>query len=214
MDSNLQSSVQNNALPQSPTNNLDVSAATYLGGSDDDFTNAVDISADGNFVIVGGSLKNTNLGGEETQLLGGGNGTIVRYNSQTNQVISTTLLPGKILDLEVSKNGDIAVAYEGGIAVLNADATAVKWNKALSNVSRIAISDGGKVGVVEDIENAADKAYLFDSDGQQLKKWTTNSSGRHFYDIAVTDEEGGMVIATGYEQKASKLQVAFTQAWS
>ncbi len=214
MDSNLQSSVTNNALPQSPTNNLDVSAATYLGGSDDDFTNAVDISADGNFVIVGGSLKNTNLGGEENQLLGGGDGTIVRYNSQTNQVVTTTRLPGKILDLEVSKNGDIAVAYEGGIAVLNADATAVKWNKSLSNVSRIAISDGGKVGVVEDIDGAADKAYLFDSNGQQLKDWNTNSGSRHFYDIAVTDQEGGMVIATGYEQKSANLQVAFTQAWS
>ncbi len=213
MDSNLQSSVQNNALPQSPTNNLDVSAATYLGGSDDDFTNAVDISADGNFVIVGGSLKNTNLGGEETQLLGGGNGTIVRYNSQTNQVISTTLLPGKILDLEVSKNGDIAVAYEGGIAVLNADATAVKWNKSLSNVSRIAISDGGKVGVVEDIDGG-DRAYLFSSDGEELKQWSTDNSKRHFLDIAVTDQEDGMVIATGYDQKDGNLKVAFTQAWS
>ena len=214
MDSNLQSSVTNNALPQSPTNNLDVSAATYLGGSDDDFTNAVDISADGNFVIVGGSLKNTNLGGEDNQLLGGGDGTIVRYDSQTNQVVATTRLPGKVLDLEVSNNGDIAVAYEGGIAVLNADATAVKWNKSLNNVSRIAISDGGKVGVVEDIEGAVDKAYLFDSNGQQLKEWSTNSGSRHFYDIAVTDQEGGMVIATGYDQKSADLQVAFTQAWA
>ncbi|MEO0684372.1 MAG: hypothetical protein AAFY76_04805, partial [Cyanobacteria bacterium J06649_11] len=82
------SSVSKNALPQSPTNNLDVSAATYLGGKDNDSTNAVDISADGNFVIVGGSLKNANLGGKETELLGGGDGTIVRYDSQTNEVIS------------------------------------------------------------------------------------------------------------------------------
>ena len=139
------SSVAKNSFPKSPTNNLDVSAATYLGGKDDDFTNAVDISVDGNFVIVGGSLKNANLGGEETELLGGGDGTIVRYNAQTNEAVATTHLPGKILDLEVSKNGDIAVAYEGGIAVLNADATEVKWSKSLSDVARIAISDNGKV---------------------------------------------------------------------
>ena len=73
-DSNLQSqnsfsSVSNNVLPQSPTNNLDVSAATYLGGKDDDSTNAVDISLDGKFVIVGGSLKNAKLGGKDTELL-------------------------------------------------------------------------------------------------------------------------------------------------
>ena len=156
------SSVSKNALPQSPTNNLDVSAATYLGGKDNDSTNAVDISADGNFVIVGGSLKNANLGGTETELLGGGDGTIVRYDSRTNEVVATTVLSGKVLDLEVSKNGDIAVAYEGGVAVLNADATQVKWSKSISGVSRVAISDGGKVGIVRDIEGR-DRAILFDS---------------------------------------------------
>ena len=212
MDTNLQKSVQNSPIPQSPTNNLDVSAATYLGGTEDDFTNAVDISADGKFVIVGGSLKNANLGGTDTQVLGGGDGTLIRYNSQTNQVVSTTRLPGKVVDLEISKNGDIAVAYEGGIAVLNSDATQVKWSKSLNDVFRIAISDSGKVAAIEDIN--ADKAYLFDSNGQQLQQWTTSSDSNHFYDIAVTDQEGGMVIATGYKQKTSVLQVAFTQAWS
>ncbi|MEM9923208.1 MAG: DUF4114 domain-containing protein [Cyanobacteria bacterium P01_D01_bin.50] len=217
-DSNLQSqnsfsSVLNNALPQSPTNNLDVSAATYLGGAEDDLANAVDISADGNFVILGGSVRNTNLEVEETELLDGGDGSIVVYDSQTNQAVTITRLPGIVWDLEVSKNGDIAVAYEGGIAVLNADATEVKWSQSLSNVSRIAISDSGKVGVVEDIESG-DKAKLFDSTGEELQQWNTNSSDRHFYDIAVTDQNRGMVITTGYDQKAPKLQVAFTQAWS
>ena len=217
-DSNLQSqnsfsSVSKNALPQSPTNNLDVSAATYLGGKDDDSTNAVDISVDGNFVIVGGSLNNANLGGKETELLGGGEGTIVRYDSQTNEVIATTRLPGKVLDLEVSKNGDIAVAYEGGVALLNADATEVKWSKSIRGVSRVAISDGGKVGIVRSIEGA-DRAIVFDSSGEQLQEWSTNSARRQFEDIAVTDQNGGMVFTTGFEQKTKILQVAFTQAFS
>ncbi|MEM1393682.1 MAG: hypothetical protein AAGG00_10385 [Cyanobacteria bacterium P01_H01_bin.150] len=207
------SSVSKSALPQSPTNNLDVSAATYLGGKDNDSTNAVDISVDGNFVIVGGSLKNANLGGKETQLLGGGDGTIVRYDSRTNKVVATTVLPGKVLDLEVSKNGDIAVAYEGGVAVLNADATEVKWSKSIRGVSRVAISDGGKVGIVRSIEGA-DRAILFDSSGEQLQEWSTGKWNRQFQDIAVTDQNGGMVFATGYEQKTKILQVAFTQAWS
>ena len=216
IDSNLQSqnslsSLSNNSLPQSPTNNLDISAATYLGGSEDDFTDAVDISLDGNLVIVGGSLKNAKLGGKETELLGGGDGTIVRYDSQTNQAIATTRLPGRVLDLEVSNNGDIAVAYEGGIAVLNADATKVKWSKSFTDVSRIAISDSGKVGVVRDIKGG-DRAYLFDSNGEQLQEWSTNGGRRHFKDIAVSDQNGGMVVTTGFEQKTSILQVAFTQA--
>ena len=217
MDINFQvqnslSSVPNNDLPKSPTNNLDISAATYLGGSEDDYTDAVDISLDGNFVIVGGSLKNAKLGGKETELLGGGDGTIIRYDSQTNQAVTTTRLPGRVLDLEVSNNGDIAVAYEGGIAVLNADATEVKWSKSLSDVSRVAISDAGKVGVVRDIKGG-DRAYLFDSNGEQLQEWSTKNR-RQFNDIAVTDQNGGMVIATGFEQKTSILQVAFTRAWS
>ncbi|MEO0839917.1 MAG: hypothetical protein AAF063_13570 [Cyanobacteria bacterium J06643_5] len=207
------SSVSKNALPQSPTNNLDVSAATYLGGKDNDSTNAVDISADGNFVVVGGSLKNANLGGKETELLGGGDGTVVRYDSRTNEVISTTVLPGKVLDLEVSKNGDIAVAYEGGVALLNADATEVKWNKSIKGVSRVAISNGGKVGIVRSIEGA-DRAILFDNNGEQLQEWSTGKWNRQFEDIAVTDQNGGMVFATGFEQKTKILQVAFTQAWS
>jgi hypothetical protein len=217
-DSNLQSqnsfsSVSNNALPQSPTNNLDISAATYLGGKENDSTNAVDISLDGNTVIVGGSIKNANLGGEETELLGGGDGTIVRYDAKTNEVIAVTRLPGKVLDLEVSKNGDIAVAYEGGIAVLNADATEVKWSKFIADVARIAISDSGKVGVVRD-RNGDDRASLFDSNGEELRKWSTDSSRRNFLDIAVTDQNGGMVITTGFEQKTGILQVAFTEALS
>ncbi|KST69694.1 hypothetical protein [Mastigocoleus testarum] len=216
-DSKLQSqnsllSVPNSSLPQSPTNNLDISAATYLGGSEDDFTDAVDISLDSNVVIVGGSLKNAKLEGKETELLGGGDGTIVRYDSQTNQALATTLLPGRVIDLEVSNNGDIAVAYEGGIAVLNADATEVKWSKSFTDVSRIAISDSGKVGVVRDIKGG-DRAYLFDSNGEQLQEWST-SGRRHFKDIAVSDQNGGMVVTTGFEQKTSILQVAFTQALS
>ena len=215
MDTTLQKSVQNNAIPQSPTNNLDVSAATYLGGAEDDLTNAVGISADGKFVVIGGSLINANLGVTETELLGGGDGTVIRYDSETNQVVSSTRLPGKVVDLEVSKNGDIAVAYEGGIAVLNSDATQVKWSQSLSDVFRIAISDSGKVAAVEDIQkNRPDKAYLFGSNGEQLQEWSTANESNHFYDIAVTDQEGGMVIATGYKQKTADLQVAFTQAWS
>ncbi|MEM6752324.1 MAG: hypothetical protein AAF630_05050 [Cyanobacteria bacterium P01_C01_bin.38] len=207
------SSVSQNDLPSSPTNNLDVSAATYLGGKEDDSTNAVDISLDGNFVIVGGSLKDAKLGGEKTELLGGGDGTIVRYNAKTNEAVATTRLPGKVLDLEISKNGDIAVAYEGGIAVLNADATEVKWSKSITDVARIAISDSGKVGVVRD-RNGDDRAYLYDSNGELLQKWSTNSSRRQFNDVAVTDQNGGMFITTGFEQKTGILQVAFTEALS
>jgi len=190
------SSVSKNALPQSPTNNLDVSAATYLGGKEDDSTNAVDISTDGKSVIVGGSFENANLGGKNTELLGGGDGTIVRYDSQTNQVIGTTLLPGEVLDLEVSKNGYIAVAYEGGVALLNADATEVKWSKSITGVSRVAISDAGNVGIVRSIEGA-DRAILFDSTGEQPKAWNTGKLNRQFEDIAVTDQNGRTLVATG-----------------
>ncbi|MGD1874518.1 MAG: hypothetical protein ACFB02_15865, partial [Mastigocoleus sp.] len=194
-------------------NNLDVSAATYLGGSGDDATNAVDISLDGNVVIVGGLSSSSTQSGENIDLLGGGKGSIIRYDSQTNEVISTTQLPGKVLDLQVSDNGDIAVAYEGGIAVLNADASEVKWSKPLSYVSRISISESGKVAAMRDIPGS-DWIELYDSTGNKSQTWKTDKYTRHFEDVAITDKNGGQVIGVGYEQKTNILQVGFAQSWS
>ncbi|MEM7553252.1 MAG: DUF4114 domain-containing protein [Cyanobacteria bacterium P01_A01_bin.84] len=194
-------------------NNLDISAATYLGGAEDDVSKAVDISLDGKTVLVGGTLR-ADLGVEKTTLLGGGTGSIVRYDNQTNEVISVTELPKRVSDIQVADNGDIVVAYGGGFAVLNADATEVKWSKSLEGASRISVSESGKIAVMQDIRKDSDRVVLFDAQGNEIQSWETGSTGRHFNDVVVTDKNGGQLIATGYDQKHSDLQVAFTQSWS
>ncbi|MEM7725412.1 MAG: hypothetical protein AAF208_03455 [Cyanobacteria bacterium P01_A01_bin.45] len=195
------------------SNNLDVSAATYLGGAGDDLSKAIDISLDGEVVLVGGTFT-SDFGAEKTTLLGGGDGSIIRYDSQTNQVLSVTELPETVFDIQVSENGNVAVAYKGGIAVLNSDATEVKWNKSITGASRISISESGNLAVVQDINNNSDQVVLFNAQGDELQSWETGSDARHYQDVVITDENGGQVFATGYDQKAIDLQVAFTQSWS
>jgi hypothetical protein len=204
------------AIPLSPTNNLDISAATYLGDLNQDFANAVDISLDSKVVILGGALPTYNPGGAQFNLLGGGNGAIVRYDNTTNQVLSTTRLPGAVKDLEVnSATAQIIVVGDFGVAALNADANQVLWYDAsITDASRVSVAASGTVAVMRDSQNTSDRIAVYNSQGQQIQQWSTGLSTRQFNDVTITDNNGGMVIATGYDQKTSVLQVAFAQAWS
>lgn len=203
-------------LTNSEDNNLDVSAASYLGGSGDDSARAVDISLDGQTVIIGGDAPNHSPGGKQISLLGGGDGILVRYDSQTNQVLSSTRLPGQVRDLEVNpQTGEIAIAYGSGMAVLSADASSVIWSKSLINADRIAISGTGNVAVLqENASGSADKVTLYSNTGQSLQEWSSNSGSRNFQDVAISDQAGGAVVITGFKQARANLQVAFTQAWT
>lgn len=196
------------------SNNLDVSAASYLGGSGDDSATAVDISLDGKTVIIGGQTPNHSPGGKQISLLGGGDGLIMRYDSQTNQVLSSTRLPGQVQDLEVNpKTGEIAIAYGSGIAVLSADASKVIWSKSLVNAERIAVSGKGNVAVLQkNASGSTDRVTLY-SAGKPLQEWSS-SGGRYLQDVAISDQDGGAVVITGFKQARTNLQVAFTQAWA
>ncbi|MBE9076792.1 hypothetical protein IQ241_05695 [Romeria aff. gracilis LEGE 07310] len=197
-------------------NNLDVSAASYLGGSGDDSARAVDISLDGQTVIIGGQTPNHSPGGKPYSLLGGGDGIVMRYDSQTNQVLSNTRLPGQVRDLEVNPNtGEIAVAYGSGIAVLSPDASTVIWSKPMDRAERIAVSSSGKVAVLQDFPiGKSDRVTLYSSSGAALQDWSSNSGRRYFQDVAISDQDGGAVVITGFKQARVDLQVAFTQAWT
>ena len=197
-------------LAGSADNNLDVSAASYLGGSGDDSASAVDISLDGRTVIVGGQTPNHSPGGQQFNLLGGGDGLVMRYDSQTNRVLSSTRLPGRVRDLEVNpQTGEIVIAYGSGIALLSADASKVIWSKSLANAERVAISGKGNVAV---LQKSADKVTLYSKTGSPLQNWS--GKGRSFQDVAISDQDGGAVVITGFKQARSNLQVAFTRAWT
>ncbi|MGB3295440.1 MAG: hypothetical protein WBB01_20850, partial [Phormidesmis sp.] len=201
-------------LANSADNNLDVSAASYLGGSGDDSASAVDISLDGKTVIIGGQAPNHSPGGKQTSLLGGGDGLIMRYDSQTNRVLSSTRLPGQVQDLEVNpQTGEIAIAYGSGIALLSADASSVIWSKPLVNAARIAVSGKGNVAVLqENASGSTDRVTLYSNTGKSLQEWSSSGS-RYLQDVAISDQNGGTVVITGFKQARTDLQVAFTQAW-
>ncbi|QIZ72473.1 DUF4347 domain-containing protein [Oxynema aestuarii AP17] len=203
------------ALPTAPTNNLDVSGATYIGGSGDDFANAVDISPTGGIVVLGGDWPGHDPGGTSTDLLGGGTGAIVRYDSATNAVLSTTRVPSSVKDLEInSTTGEIAIAGDFGVAVLSPDARTVVWSANPGAVERVAIDDSGTVAALRDVGGGTDEIRVYNSSGAAIGSWNTGSSSRHFNDVAITAQNGGTVVVTGYHQKSSQLQVAFNQALS
>ncbi|HIK14648.1 MAG TPA: hypothetical protein IGS53_05055 [Leptolyngbyaceae cyanobacterium M33_DOE_097] len=203
------------AIPTAPTNNLDISAATLFGNGGQDYAYATDLSVDSKFAFVGGSFPSYNPGGQAYNLLGGGTGALIRYNTATNQVVSTTRLPGAVEDLEVNPvTGQIAIAGDFGVALLSADASQIIWsNTSFTDATRVATSGNGQVAVMRDRAGAPDQILLYNALGQVVQQWDTGLTTRHFNDVAVTDQNGGIVIATGYDQKTADLQVAFGQAW-
>ena len=190
------------------TNNLDISGATYLGGNRNDSANAVDVSKNG-ITVFGGALSQYSSSAKKINVLGGGEGSVVRYNNKANEVLSVTHLPGEVDDLEVNSKGEIAVAGDFGVAVLSADGSRVIWSDNSASASQVSISDSGRVVAVQ----GRGKIKLYNSQGKVQEEFSTGKNNRRFNDVAITDKNGGTLIATGYEQKLSNLQVAFTQAW-
>ncbi|NEZ58810.1 calcium-binding protein [Adonisia turfae] len=190
------------------TNNLDVSGATYLGGNRNDSANAVDVSKNG-ITVFGGALSQYSSSAKKINLLGGGEGSVVRYNNKTNKVLSVTHLPSEVDDLEVNSKGEIAVAGGFGVAVLSADGNRIIWSDNSVSASQVSISDSGRVVAIQ----GSSQIKLYNSQGKVQEEFSTGKNNRRFNDVAITDKNGGTLIATGYEQKSSNLQVAFTQAW-
>ncbi len=108
--------------------NFTVSTATYLGGSSSgDELNACDVAPDGT-IVVGGRMPGHNPGGvTPVNLLGGGNGVVIRLNNTGTSVLSITRFGDTIQDLEVGPDGKIAVTWNAGHGLLKADASAFIW---------------------------------------------------------------------------------------
>ncbi len=195
--------------PASPSTNLLVSAATYLGGPGADSAGAVDIAPDGTVVFGGVLAAGSNPGGvTPIDLLGGGDGAVVRLDRSGGTVLSIARVGSKVADLEINAQGMIVVCGDFGLAALNATASTVLWNKP-GPASRCAISSDGTVAA---LVSAA--VVTYDGTGTPLGSWNAGSNPR---DIAV-DSASKTVIATGWKQDdggvCSVLQVAYIHAYS
>lgn len=190
----------------SPINDLPVAAASYLDSANGDSLSAVDVAPD-QTIVVGGTLPGYNRAGvSSVNLLGGGNGAIIRLDSTGRTMLSITRIGATVEDLEISADGSIAVCGSFGIVVLTPNAGSVIWSANPGTASRCAIASDGTVVVL-----VGGIAHVYRSNGAALGSWNIGGSAQS--DIAI-DASHQLVIATGYTQADATLQVAFIKAWS
>jgi hypothetical protein len=111
--------------------NFEPTLATYLGGDEsvEEWT-AVDIAPDGHVVVAGSAPGYSPKGVEETWLLAGGYGIVLRLDPETNEIVSATRLGDYIEDMQVAPDGRIAITGSFGVAVLSPDASEILWRDA------------------------------------------------------------------------------------
>lgn len=190
-----------------PSNNLQVTAATYLGGSGADKATAVDIALNGSLVL-GGKMPGHNPGSlAAIELAGGGDGVIVRLSSTAQTVLSVTRYGDVVNDLAVANSsGQIVVCGDKGVAVLSAEADSLSWqDDTIAEGKRCAIGDDDVTAVI-----AGGEVFVFDEVGNLLGQW---DSGSNPADVTV-DAANHSVIVTGWKQASGNLQVPWLKAWS
>ncbi|MEM1034101.1 MAG: hypothetical protein AAGN82_27435 [Myxococcota bacterium] len=185
-----------------------VCAATYLGGALDDDVGGVAVGPDG-AVVYAGTIDGEDLGQTPNALLGGGKGVVARLSSDGRTWLSLTRL-GDALGEVVRTADGLAVGGDFGVAVLNAEASAVQWSADVGGqVSDVAVgSDGAVVG-------RRDKSiHVFAADGEALGSFEVGAT--RINDIAVHGGEA-TIFVTGFKQDdgppCSQLQIPFVRAY-
>jgi hypothetical protein len=186
---------------------LDPTAASYLGRDGDDAANAVDVSPACE-VIVGGRFTGRHLA-PVTTLDGGGAGAVLRLDATGRRLLGVTRLAGTVDDLEVRRRGgDIAVATDRGLVLLDPRGGKARWRRP-GAVSRVAVGAGGTVAAV-----SGTTVRVYDAAGAPLS--TVRLAGRTVNDVAV-DDRSGLVFVTGFRQtgggRCRPVQIAFLHAY-
>lgn len=190
------------------SSDLPVSSATYLGGSGADSVAGVAVAPDGSVVLA--ATLPTFSGGAAVSLLQGGAGALVRLAPDGRSVRSVTRLGTQISDLETNGRGDMVACGAFGVAVLNADASAVQWHAA-APTERCAIAADGTVAAL-----GGGAARTYGPAGAPLGTWAIGGTAQR--DIAI-DSSSKQVFAVGYTQKnvsgfcQGVVQIPFLKAW-
>lgn len=214
-------------VPCSPTGgtatNLVVCTASYLGGTSSDTAAGVEIAPDRS-VVLAGTLIGNNLNRTPTylQVPNGpvqGNGTVLRMDPTGRTPLSITRLGNTIDDLDIDRRtGNIVVAGDFGVAVLNPQATQILWTRNLgpgggaraSTGRRVAVGSGGQVATLFNKQ-----VRVFDANGNLLGQF--GPGGSYAEDVAI-DSASGTVIVAGWSQRdgggCSQLQIAHIRSFS
>ncbi|RKN48531.1 hypothetical protein [Micromonospora endolithica] len=188
-------------------NSLDPTAASYLGRNADDAANAVDVSPRCE-IVVGGRF--TGLSGGATTTLGrGGTGAVLRLDGTGRRLLGTTRLAGTVEDLEVRRDGgEIAVATDRGVWLLDATAGTARWQRG-RGATRVAVGAAGTVAAV-----SGPTVTVYDLRGATLA--TIRPAGRTVSDVAV-DDRAGLVFVSGFRQVSAgpcvPVQIAYVHAY-
>jgi hypothetical protein len=181
---------------------LQLQAATYLGGSQADEASAIDIAPD-KTIIFAGTIQGNNFGKTPITLLNGGNGVIIRFNSTGTEVLSVTRIGGSVDDMEIDRTtGQIAVSGDFGAALLSPNADKILWHKTLDPAGGGAVTSPGRriaVGGKGTVAALHGKAVtVFDQKGQQMGDWKLSNS--YVEDVAI-DETSQSVFVVGFDNK-------------
>ncbi|MFF5175958.1 hypothetical protein ACFY3U_25490 [Micromonospora sp. NPDC000089] len=181
---------------------LDPLSAGYLGRDDRDQANAVDIAPTCE-IVVGGRF--TGVRGAPTTTLGSGAGAVLRLDGDGRRLRGVTRLSGVVRDLEVRRDGgDIAVATDRDLLLLDPTGTAVRWRRPAA-ADRVAVGSAGTVAAVVD-----GTVRVYGRDGAPLT--AIRPTGRSIADVAV-DDRSGLVIVGGYRQASAGRCVPVQIPW-
>ncbi len=112
-------------------NNFKVNAASYLATNNVDEVNGVDVAPDGTIVVAGKLVNYSNSNALVYNLLGGGDATVVRFNTKGDVILSITHIGdigSTINDIQVCDNGRIAITGSFGVGVLKPDGSDFVWH--------------------------------------------------------------------------------------
>ena len=192
---------------------LPVETATYLGGAGDDAAGGAGVAGDGTLLFGGTLPAHTPGGAPSTDLLGGGDGAVVRLSADGRQVIEVARLGSSILDLEVVGDHRVAVAAEGlGLVLIEAGLDAAAWHDPLDDPARVATGGTAAAPRVA-VLTASKTVRVFDGDGGFLGERTFGDS--EVADVAVSPD-GGRVVVTGFNNRSTggtPVQVPFLRAY-
>lgn len=191
------------------SNDFQVCTATYLAGAGDDLLGGVDIGQDG-VVLVGAKLPGQNFGLTPQVIDGATDGAIVRVASDGSKVLSVTRLGARVNDVQVDvSTGNVAVAGDFGVALLDPQASQVLWQKPLPSEGRRVSAAGGLVAAL-----AGKTVTILDGAGAEVKSFEV--SGKDINDL-VLDGQSKAVVVTGYKQddgdKCSQYKSTFLRSY-
>ncbi|MEM1178198.1 MAG: hypothetical protein AAGM22_07635 [Acidobacteriota bacterium] len=195
-------------------NDLSVAAATYVGGDGNDAAGGVDVAPDGTLLFAGRLPDHTPGGAPSVDILGGGDGAVVRYAADGRTALRVARLGDGAVDLESTDDGRVAVGAEGlGLVLLDASLTGADWHDPLPDVVRVAAGGEGAALRVAALTSAK-RVRVFDTDGMPVGE-------RTFTDSVVADvtvaPDGATVVVTGYNNRntggGTPVQIPFLRAY-